>query len=70
MSLYDAVRHLELGQWRGLLLECETAMLHVAPAAGDSLLVVAARREAPTGWIVRTAAHAATLAAPFAEVYS
>jgi predicted regulator of Ras-like GTPase activity (Roadblock/LC7/MglB family) len=65
-----AVQHLDLGKWRGLLLECETAMLHVAPAPGEALLVVAARREAPTGWIVRTAAHAATLAAPFAEVYS
>ena len=65
-----AVKHLELGNWRGLLLECETAMLHVAPAPGQALLVVAARREAPTGWIVRTAAHAATLAGPFAEVYS
>jgi predicted regulator of Ras-like GTPase activity (Roadblock/LC7/MglB family) len=65
-----AVTHLEMGRWKGLLLECEGAMVHVAPAAGDALLVVAARRDAPTGWIVRTAAHAATLAGPFAEVYS
>jgi predicted regulator of Ras-like GTPase activity (Roadblock/LC7/MglB family) len=65
-----AVQHLDLGEWQGLLLECDHAILHVAPSPGDALLLVAARREAPAGWIVRTAAHAAGLAGRFAEVYS
>jgi predicted regulator of Ras-like GTPase activity (Roadblock/LC7/MglB family) len=65
-----AVTHLQLGAWRGLMLEAEGAVVHVSPVPGDALLVVAARREAPAGWVMRTAAHAASLAGRFAEVYS
>ena len=62
------VTHLSLGSWRGLLLECETAVLHVAPVGTEALVVVAAQRGAPAGWILRSAAHAASLAERFVEV--
>jgi tetratricopeptide (TPR) repeat protein len=63
------VAHLGLGGWRGMLLESEHALLHLAPAAGDGLLVLAARRATPPGWMLRTAAHAAEQAARVAEAY-
>jgi predicted regulator of Ras-like GTPase activity (Roadblock/LC7/MglB family) len=62
------VTHLSLGSWRGLLIECETAVLHVAPVGTEALVVVAAQRGAPAGWILRSAAHAAALAERFVEV--
>jgi predicted regulator of Ras-like GTPase activity (Roadblock/LC7/MglB family) len=65
-----AVTHLSLGTWQGLLLDCETAALHVTPIGTEALVVVAAHREAPAGWLLRTAAHAASLAERFVGVYS
>lgn len=59
-------RHLALGAWSGLLLETDSALLHVAPSTAGTLVVLA-RRDAPTGWLLRTAAHAATLATQHAE---
>jgi predicted regulator of Ras-like GTPase activity (Roadblock/LC7/MglB family) len=63
------VAHLGLGGWRGMLLESEHALLHLAPAAGHGVLVLAARRATPPGWMLRTAAQAAEQAARLAEVY-
>ncbi|HUE77576.1 MAG TPA: tetratricopeptide repeat protein [Longimicrobiales bacterium] len=57
---------LDLGSWEGMLLDCDAAALHVAPA-GNGVLVVAARNDAPAGWVVRTAARARELARPFLE---
>jgi predicted regulator of Ras-like GTPase activity (Roadblock/LC7/MglB family) len=63
------VAHLGLGRWRGMLLESEHALLHLAPAAGDGVLVLAARRATPPGWMLRAAAQAAEQAARLPEVY-
>lgn len=63
------VSHLALGSWRGMMLESEHAMLHLAPAAAGALVVLAARRNAPPGWIIRTSAQAVERAARYAEVY-
>jgi tetratricopeptide (TPR) repeat protein len=60
------VRHLGLERWTGLLLESEGALLHVGPV-GAATLVVVARRDAPTGWVLRAATQAAEIAARFAE---
>lgn len=60
---------MKLGGWQGLLLDCEVAALHVAPVA-DAVLVMAARRNAPAGWVVRTAEQARSLARRFLEVAS
>jgi predicted regulator of Ras-like GTPase activity (Roadblock/LC7/MglB family) len=62
--------HLALGRWRGLLIETQHALLHVKPVTGDNALVIAARRDAPAGWLLRTAAHAAEQAARFVEEYA
>jgi len=72
-AIDEAVRtvtHLALGQWQGLLLDCEAAALHVTPIGTESLVVVAAHRDAPAGWLLRTASHAVSLAERFVGVYS
>lgn len=62
------VSMLKLGSWRGILLECGRALLHVSPTGdGDGVLVLAAERSAPPGWLLRSAAQAAELAARFEE---
>jgi tetratricopeptide (TPR) repeat protein len=58
------VAHLELGPLRGMLMDTADARIHVA-AVDDCALLVAARRDAPTGWVLRTAAKAAAGAARF-----
>jgi tetratricopeptide (TPR) repeat protein len=56
------LRHLGLGAWQGILLETPETVVRIAPVA-DSMLAVAARREVPTGWVLRVAARARTVAA-------
>jgi len=62
--------HLSLGAWEGILLHTEAAMLHLAPAPGDTVVVLAARRDAPVGWVMRGAARARELASRFLESYA
>jgi tetratricopeptide (TPR) repeat protein len=57
--------HLSLGAWKGILLESEGAVVHLSPLSQGLIVLVAARRDAPTGWVLRTAARAAQLAAQF-----
>jgi predicted regulator of Ras-like GTPase activity (Roadblock/LC7/MglB family) len=59
------VAHLALGAWRVMLLETATGLVHVSPVGERGVLVLAATRDAPTGWVLRTAAHAAERAARF-----
>jgi predicted regulator of Ras-like GTPase activity (Roadblock/LC7/MglB family) len=62
--------HLSLGQWTGILMETASAVLHVSPLGTEGIVVVAAKREAPTGWVMRSASHAAALARQFMEAYA
>lgn len=62
--------HLELGTWRGILLDSEHALLHLAPAANDAVMVLAARRDAPAGWMLRASAHAIGQAEVYMEEYA
>jgi predicted regulator of Ras-like GTPase activity (Roadblock/LC7/MglB family) len=62
--------HLSLGNWNGILLESEHALLHLAPVSADTILLIAARRETPPGWMLRSAHQANALAARFLEVYA
>jgi tetratricopeptide (TPR) repeat protein len=48
-----ATRHLDIGEWRSILFETEVAVVAMAPAADDSLLVVAASRATPLGLLRR-----------------
>jgi predicted regulator of Ras-like GTPase activity (Roadblock/LC7/MglB family) len=63
------VAHLGLGGWRGILLESEHALLHLAPASDDGVLVLVARLATPAGWMLRAAAQAAEQAGRYAEAY-
>ena len=48
-----ATRHLDIGDWRSIVLETEVAVVTMAPAAGDGLLVVAASKATPLGLVRR-----------------
>jgi len=60
-----AARHLALGDWRSILLEADDAVVHMSPLDGDLALLIAVRREAPTGWVLRSAARAQGVARAF-----
>jgi predicted regulator of Ras-like GTPase activity (Roadblock/LC7/MglB family) len=53
-----ALRHLKLGAWQGILVETPDAVVCLSPAGADALVAVAARREVPTGWVLRVAGRA------------
>jgi predicted regulator of Ras-like GTPase activity (Roadblock/LC7/MglB family) len=61
---------LQLGAWGGILLEAEHALLHLTPAAGSAVVVLAAKRSTPHGWMLRAAAQAAAQAARYLEAYA
>jgi predicted regulator of Ras-like GTPase activity (Roadblock/LC7/MglB family) len=48
-----ASRHLDIGEWRSIVLETEVAVVTMAPCAGDGLLVVAASKSTPLGLVRR-----------------
>jgi predicted regulator of Ras-like GTPase activity (Roadblock/LC7/MglB family) len=62
--------HLALGHWNGVLLEADTAVLHFAPVQEGMIVLVAARRSAPAGWVLRAAHQAKDLATRFLEAYA
>lgn len=53
---------LALGGWRGALLETDASVIHLSALGDGLILLLAARRAAPPGWVLRTAARAAALA--------
>jgi tetratricopeptide (TPR) repeat protein len=60
-AIGEAVRagsHLGMGDYRGLLLETERAVLHLSSMDDEFVVLLASRRGAPTGWIMRQAAQA------------
>ena len=48
-----AMRHLGLGDWHSITFETEAAVIAMAPAPRDALLLVAAARERPLGLVAR-----------------
>ena len=48
-----AMRHLGLGAWTSLVFETEAANVALAPVGADALLVVAADRRVPLGFVRR-----------------
>ena len=62
--------HLALGSWRGILLDAEKALLHLTPVREGMIVLLAAKRETPTGWVLRSAHQAAQLADRFLEAYA
>jgi predicted regulator of Ras-like GTPase activity (Roadblock/LC7/MglB family) len=72
-AIDEAVRttsHLALGSWKTLTLECAGAAMQVATVGDSAMVVVAARRGAPMGWVARSALHAVGLAERFMEAYA
>ena len=69
-AISEAVRtanHLSLGEWRGILLESEQALVHLAPVGTDATVLLAARPDAPTGWVLRVAEQARALGSRYLE---
>jgi predicted regulator of Ras-like GTPase activity (Roadblock/LC7/MglB family) len=62
--------HLALGPWKGILLEAEEALLHLAPVREGMIVLIAAKKQTPAGWMLRSAHQAVTLAIRFLEVYA
>jgi predicted regulator of Ras-like GTPase activity (Roadblock/LC7/MglB family) len=52
-SARRATKHLDIGEWRAIVLETEVAVVTMAPSAGDGLLVVAASKATPLGLVRR-----------------
>jgi predicted regulator of Ras-like GTPase activity (Roadblock/LC7/MglB family) len=48
-----ATKHLDIGEWRAIVLETEVATVTMAPSGGDGLLVVAASKSTPLGLVRR-----------------
>ncbi len=57
-----ATRHLGIGEWTSIVFETEVAVVAMAPAAGDGLLVLAASRATPLGLLRRLLDRCAALA--------
>jgi predicted regulator of Ras-like GTPase activity (Roadblock/LC7/MglB family) len=71
-AAFEAARtaaHLSLGEWRGITMEADDALLHIVPAGSSAMVVLAARRGTPAGWMRRAAAQAADRAAVYMEAY-
>lgn len=62
-------QHLSLGPWQGVLLEADQAVLHFSPVR-DGIVLLAARKTAPMGWVLRSAQQASAIADRFLELYS
>ena len=48
-----AMRHLELGEWSSIVFETDLAIVALGPAPSDGLIVVAAERSTPLGFVRR-----------------
>ncbi|MGQ0814676.1 MAG: tetratricopeptide repeat protein [Gemmatimonadota bacterium] len=72
-AIEEALRtaqHLSLGGWKGALLEADAAVLHFSPVRDGMIVLLAAQKNAPTGWVLRSAQQASAIATRFLEVYS
>jgi tetratricopeptide (TPR) repeat protein len=48
-----AMRHLDMGAWKSIIFETQAAVVAMAPAPSDALLIVAASRTTPLGLLRR-----------------
>jgi predicted regulator of Ras-like GTPase activity (Roadblock/LC7/MglB family) len=54
-----AMRHLELGSWKALVIETPDATIALAPTADDSIVLLAASAEEPHGLVRRVLSRSA-----------
>lgn len=52
-SARRATKHLDIGDWRSIVLETEVAVITMAPTTDDGLLLVAASKATPLGLVRR-----------------
>lgn len=57
-----AMRHLDLGEWSSIVFETDAAIVALGPAPNDGLIVVAAERATPLGFVRRLQERALTQA--------
>lgn len=72
-AIEEAVRTaglLSLGEWKGVLIEADNALLHLAPVRDGMIVLLAAQKNAPTGWVLRSANQASAIANRFLEAYA
>jgi predicted regulator of Ras-like GTPase activity (Roadblock/LC7/MglB family) len=62
-----AMRHLPLGSWRALSVECEDANLGLSPAGEGQVVLVAAAPSVPIGFVRRLLDRAAERALAWRE---
>jgi predicted regulator of Ras-like GTPase activity (Roadblock/LC7/MglB family) len=62
-----SMRHLDIGNWRSIIFETQAAVVAMAPAADDSLVVVAASRSTPLGLLRRLLDRCAERAASWLD---
>lgn len=62
-----ATRHLELGDWRAIVVETEVAVVAMTPAEQDGLVLVAAARSVPLGLVRRVLDRCAARAREWME---
>ncbi|HYW06160.1 MAG TPA: roadblock/LC7 domain-containing protein [Longimicrobium sp.] len=60
-----AVRLLDLGVWKGIVVETPEAVVRLAPTSDGGMVAVAGRREVPMGWVLRVAGRARDAAERF-----
>lgn len=61
------MRHLPLGSWRALSVECTDANLAIGPAGDGGVVLVAASPAVPIGYVRRLLDHAALRALTWRE---
>jgi tetratricopeptide (TPR) repeat protein len=65
-----AMRHLDLGAWTSIVFETEVATFAMAPGPQDGLLLVAADRQTPIGFVRRVLDHAGERARQWVQAMS
>jgi predicted regulator of Ras-like GTPase activity (Roadblock/LC7/MglB family) len=60
-----AMRHLGLGGWSSVVFETDRAIVAMAPAKDEALVLVAAARTTPLGFVKRMLERASAAAASF-----
>ena len=57
-----AMRHLDIGEWKALIVETPEATIALAPAGEESIVLIAAAAEEPHGLVRRILSRAAVRA--------
>lgn len=62
-----SMRHLSLGSWKAVMVETDAAIIALAPATGDAVVLLAASSTVPLGLVRRVLARSVALAINWME---